>query len=53
MDPDQLASEKPADLDLHCFQTKVYPQSAYLWVSLFLINVCKAFQLTIMNGFKL
>ena len=20
MDPDQLASEKPADLDLHCFQ---------------------------------
>ena len=22
MDPDQLASEKPADLDLHCFLTK-------------------------------
>ena len=21
MDPDQLASEKPADLDLHCFQS--------------------------------
>ena len=20
-DPDQLASEKPADLDLHCFKT--------------------------------
>ena len=25
MDPDQLASEKPADLDLHCFQTRIYP----------------------------
>ena len=24
MDPDQLASEKPADLDLHCFQNKIY-----------------------------
>ena len=24
MDPDQLASEKPADQDLHCFQTRIY-----------------------------
>ena len=24
MDPDQLASEKPADLDLHCFQIGTY-----------------------------
>ena len=23
MDPDQLASEKPADLDLHCFQNRI------------------------------
>ena len=22
--PDQLASEKPADLDLHCFQNALY-----------------------------
>ena len=27
-DPDQLASEKPADLDLHCFQSRAYPGSA-------------------------
>ena len=25
MDPDQLASEKPADLNLHCFQSRIYP----------------------------
>ena len=25
VDPDQLASVKPADLDLHCFQNKIYP----------------------------
>ena len=23
MDPDQLASEKQADLDLHCFQNRI------------------------------
>ena len=23
-DPDQLASEKPADLDLYCFQNRIY-----------------------------
>ena len=23
MDPDQLASQKPADLDLHCFQNGI------------------------------
>ena len=23
VNPDQLASEKPADLDLHCFQTRI------------------------------
>ena len=28
VDPDQLASEKPADLDLHCFQKKRYPGSS-------------------------
>ena len=27
MDPDQLAIEKPADLDLHCFQNRIYPGS--------------------------
>ena len=25
VDPDQLASEKPADLDVPCFQTGIYP----------------------------
>ena len=24
MDPDQLASEKPADLDLRCFLSRIY-----------------------------
>ena len=24
VDPDQLASEKPADLALHCFQNRIY-----------------------------
>ena len=24
VDPDQMASEKPADLDLHCFQHRIY-----------------------------
>ena len=24
VDPDQLASEQPADLDLRCFQNKIY-----------------------------
>ena len=28
VDPDQLASEKPADLDLHCFQNRIYRGSA-------------------------
>ena len=27
MDPDQLASENPADLDLHCFQNLIYPNT--------------------------
>ena len=29
VDPDQLASQKPADLYLHCFQNKTYP--GYTW----------------------
>ena len=24
VDPDQLASEKPVDLDLHCFENRKY-----------------------------
>ena len=31
MDPDQLASEKPADLDLHFFQNRKYPGLAEKW----------------------
>ena len=27
VDPDQLASKKPADLDLHCFLIRIYPGS--------------------------
>ena len=29
VDPDQLASEKPADLDPHFFQNRIYPDSAW------------------------
>ena len=29
VDPDQLAPQKPADLDLHCFQNKRYPGLAW------------------------
>ena len=29
VDSDQLASEKPADLDLHCFQNTIYPGLAW------------------------
>ena len=30
-DPDQLASEKPADQDLHCFLKRIYPGSPGQW----------------------
>ena len=34
VEPDQLASEKPADLDLHCFQNGIYLDSArFKWAS--------------------
>ena len=29
MDPDQLASAKPPDLDLHCFQNRIYLGSTF------------------------
>ena len=29
VDPGQLASQKPADLDLHCFQNRIYPGSTW------------------------
>ena len=29
VDSDQLASEKPVDLDLHCFQNRIYPGLAW------------------------
>ena len=29
VDSDQLASEKPADLDLDCFQNRLYPHLAW------------------------
>ena len=28
VDPDQLTSEKTADMDLHCFHNRAYPSSA-------------------------
>ena len=31
VDPDQLASEKPADLYLHCFQSRIY-RSGFIMV---------------------
>ena len=29
VDPDQLALQKPADLDLHCFQNRIYLGSVW------------------------
>ena len=42
MDPDQLASQKPADLELHCFQNRIY-MGGYV-VSLFIAAciVCRS-----------
>ena len=37
VDPDQLASEKPADQDLHCFQNRLYLGSAWLRVSVLIL----------------
>ena len=33
VDPDQLASKKQADLDLHSFQNKIYFWLAWVWIS--------------------
>ena len=33
VDPDQLASKKPADLDLNWFQSRIYPDLACRWVT--------------------
>ena len=33
VDPDQLASKKPADLDLNWFQSRIYPGLACRWVT--------------------
>ena len=40
MDADQLASEKPADLDLHCFQNRIY-QLSMVWVDIFINYISK------------
>ena len=45
VDPDQLASEKPADLDLRCFQNKINPGSACLRSVLRNIQICANFLL--------
>ena len=37
VDHDQLASEKPADHDLHCFQNGIYPGLA--WYGLNTLNI--------------
>ena len=34
VDPDQLASEKPADLDLHCFPTEYISMLSMLRVKM-------------------
>ena len=34
VDPDQLASEKPADLDLECFQKRMYQGPAWQGLNL-------------------
>ena len=33
VDPDQLASQKPADQDLHCFRNGIYPGLAWSGLS--------------------
>ena len=38
VDPDQLASEKPADLDLQCFQNGLYPGEAGIIRNQFIID---------------
>ena len=40
MDPDQLASEKPADLDLRCSQNRIY-QLRMVWVNTFINYISK------------
>ena len=30
MNPDQLASQKPADQDLHCLKNRIHPASVWL-----------------------
>ena len=32
--PDQLASQKPADLHQHCLQNRIFPFPAYKWLIL-------------------
>ena len=38
VDPDQLASEKPADLDLHCFQNRILVYPGLTWFELIYCN---------------
>ena len=40
VDPDQLASEKPADQDLHCFQHRIYQCLACYRVKQIMAKVC-------------
>ena len=49
MDPDQLASQKPADLDLHCFQIRIYPGLALLGLIFVLLNKDLSFFKNIVN----
>ena len=38
VDPDQLASKKPADLDLHCFENRTYLSPARKRLMIFVID---------------
>ena len=50
MDPDQLASQKPADLDQQCFQSRTYLGSAwkrqtFVLLNEYLVHIYVSFQL--------
>ena len=49
VDQDQLASEKPADLDPHCFQSQDMYQFSIVWVTIqfliYIMHICNSMHL--------
>ena len=44
MDPDQLASQKPADKDPHYFQNRIHPASAKIYIMIIIDFYSPPFQ---------